>query len=122
MKSAARAARPSGGGYGVPLRRYLAGYALYAVVLVLCFAIFWVWRRALAAVTTLVFGTVAYAPTFYYLMGTVLVGLALFAVAVLAEGYLRTGARRRQLARRFVRLAVPMLVAMLVGLALQAVR
>ncbi len=48
-----------------------------------------------------------------------MIGVGLFVVAMLAEPYLRAGARRRQLGRRFARLVAPLGVLLGLGVLLQ---
>jgi hypothetical protein len=100
---------------------YAACYALYAVVLALCYGAFWTWRSAIEVVLSFL---LRHSTAFglLYLSATLLVGLALFAVAMAGEGYLRSSIRRgslRRLGNRFARLAVPLAIAMGVAIVLQ---
>src|SRR5919202_5511321 len=97
-----------------------AGYALYAVVLVLAVAVLLLWRTTMLALRAALLGESDLTPLLY---GAVmaLLGFGLFVLTMAAEPYLRSGIRRRQLRRRFARLAVPLAIAWALGFVLQIV-
>ena len=99
---------------------YAACYALYAVVFALAVAVLLLWRTTVLALSAAVLGASDLTPLLY---GTVmaLLGLGLFVLTMAAEPYLRSGVRRRQLRRRFARLAVPLAIAWGLGFVLQIV-
>ena len=94
--------------------------ALSAVVLALAVAVLLLWRTTLLALSAALLGASDLTPLLY---GTVmaLLGLGLFVLTMAAEPYLRSGVRRRQLRRRFARLAVPLAIAWGLGFVLQIV-
>ena len=103
------------------LWHYLACYGLYAVLLVLCYAAFWILR---STIEVLLSYALRRSPAFewVYLSTSLLVGLALFAVVIAGEAYLRTGVRRGSLSRlvsRFARLAVPLALVVGLGMVVQ---
>src|ERR671932_2214712 len=93
---------------------YLICYALYAVLLVLCYFVFVTW-------TSLVLGLIKAflclnaANSAIYSFFLVLLGLALFILVMAAEPYLRGGIRRQRVVQRFARFAVPLGVVEIVG-------
>ena len=99
---------------------YGACYTLYAVVFALAVAVLLLWRTTVLALSAAVLGESDLAPLLY---GAVmaLLGFGLFVLTLAAEPYLRTGIRRRQLRRRFARLAVPLAIAWGLGFVLQIV-
>jgi hypothetical protein len=105
------------------LRSYALCYGLYAVLLVLCYEAFWIWRGTIEVVLGFFLRrSPAFGAT--YLAVTLLAGLILFAVAIAGEVYLREGliASRgslRSLLRRFARLAGPLALSIALAFALQ---
>jgi hypothetical protein len=97
---------------------YMLCYALFGVVFALSVMIVFIWRVALVELITVVNGR-SYANRSLYMLGMVGIGLTLFGVVVAAEAYLRFGVERRQLLRRFARVALPLAVVAAAGLALQ---
>lgn len=99
-------------------RDYLLCYALFALLLVLCYGTFVAWQQAIALVVGVVLnrseGTQAALG-----LGAVFVGLALFGFVMGAEPYLRGGVERGRLRARFLRLLLPLLGAFLIGEALR---
>ena len=106
---------PPHGWRAVPV--YGACYSCYAVVLALEFGVFVAWRWALLGMLAVVMRESEWS-SFVYMVGTVLLGLGLFILAMAAEPYLHTGVRRHQLVRRFARLAVPLASAGIAGMLL----
>ena len=80
---------------------YVACYALYVLLVVLGVTVLFIWPTTLVA-----------------LIGA-FIGLSLFALVMAGEPYLRHGVQRRQLRRRFVRLAVPLGLLTVLGVVLQ---
>lgn len=97
---------------------YLVCYALFVLLVALCYAAFQVWRIALQLAMLALLGQ-TYANQLLYAVGMLLIGIALFFEVLAAEPYLRRGVVRRQVLPRFVRLAVPVCLAVLLGLALR---
>jgi membrane protein CcdC involved in cytochrome C biogenesis len=100
---------------------YAACYALYAVVLALCFGAFWIWRSTIELLASFYFRRSNAFET-VYLSTVLLVGLVLFAVVVGGEAYLRDSVRRgsfQRLVSRFVRVALPLAVVTGAGVLLQ---
>lgn len=100
---------------------YLACYGLYGVLIALGFiVVFVIWRQAILALIAAFVGRSA-ANRLIYLGSITVLGIGLFILLIAAEPYLRNGLKRRQLVRRFVRMAVPLLVAGALGLLLLAI-
>ncbi|MBI3973081.1 MAG: hypothetical protein HY332_17520 [Chloroflexi bacterium] len=108
---------------------YALCYALYAVLIFLCYESFWAWRSTVEVVVGYYFRRHE-AFQFVYLLFTLLSGLALFIVVAVSESYLRRGldlpavtqrASRpaARVLRRFARIAIPLVLALLVAFALQ---
>jgi hypothetical protein len=108
---------------------YALCYALYLVVLGLCYESFWTWRSTVEVVVGY-FYRKHEAFQFIYLTGTLLIGLVLFIVIVGSESYLRHGIEEPALAerqrsatwrvlRRFLRVTGWLLGTLLVAFALQ---
>lgn len=102
------------------IRVYLACYALYAIVLVLCYYTFWIWRSTMEALVHLMLPR-SETFSFWYLLATILIGFVLFGVAIGSESYLREGVQLHRLRNRFTRVAGQIVVAILVAFALQEV-
>src|ERR687886_2782021 len=93
---------------------YLVCYALYAVLLVLCYFIFVTWTSLVLGLIGAFLGpTVANGTIYSFFL--VLLGLALFVLIMAAEPYLRGGIRRQQVVQRFARIAVPLVVFEIIG-------
>lgn len=109
---------------------YALCYALYAVVLFLCYQSFWIWRST-AEVVAGHFHRKGEWFQFLYLSMTLVVGIIMFAVIVGSEGYLRHSIDQpsfadrikhgpvNRLVRRFLRIAVPLVLGLLIAVALQ---
>jgi hypothetical protein len=112
------------------LRHYVLCYALFAVIVALGYQSFWIWRTTVEVVVGYFYRKNEWFQ-FFYLCGTLLIGLLVFVVIAGAEGYLRQALDHANLADRmkhgparrvigrFARVAVPMLVSLLVAAALQ---
>jgi hypothetical protein len=97
-------------------REYLACYTLYIVLIATGIGVlYWVVRQAILALLAALLGQ-SFANRIIYLGSMTLLGLGLFILVMAAEPYLRNGAARRQLLRRFIRLSVPIIVAAVLGL------
>src|SRR5919199_5045882 len=93
---------------------YLICYALYAVLLVLCYFVFVTWTSLVLGLIGAFLGpTVANGTIYSFFL--VLLGLALFVLIMVAEPYLRGGIRRQQVVQRFARIAIPLVVAEVIG-------
>jgi uncharacterized RDD family membrane protein YckC len=102
---------------------YLVMFALYAIVLVLSYFLFFVWYAALRLLVGEILepGSTA---TRSAIQGVLLIlALPLFIFVFSAYYYLQGGlnSRRRQLGRRFARITVPMVVLIALGMLLQMV-
>jgi hypothetical protein len=100
--------------------RYAACYALFLVVLGLSVLDFVIWWQALLVLVGVGITAPEIGPA-VWAVGIVLVGLAMFALVMVAEPYLRAGVRRQQLGRRFVRLAAIVVVVGALGLFIEEV-
>ena len=98
------------------LLAYLLYFGLYILLLALALALLAIWRSAILAVIEITMHPQSFARRPIYLLLMMLIGLGLFVLAMVAEPYLRTGVPRRELMRRFARLAVPMGIACVLGL------
>lgn len=96
------------------LPRYVACYALYLTLLPLSYGVFVVWSQTILLALGVTVEE-AQARPFYLGVGLLAVVIGLFFLVLGAEPYLRNGVARKQLRTRFLRLAVPLLVAMVVG-------
>jgi hypothetical protein len=100
---------------------YVACYALYLLLIVGGGAtLFFLLRRAILALITTLLGP-SEANRLIYLASITLLGLGLFILVMAAEPYLRNGLVRRQLLRRFIRIAMPVVVAAVLGLLVLAI-
>ena len=81
---------------------------------------FIIWRWTILALLAAFMGRSS-ANRLIYMLGILFVGVSLFVLVMAAEPYLRTGVPRRQLLRRFVRLAAPLAIAGGLGLLLLAI-
>jgi len=95
-------------------REYLACYALWFVLIALSFLVFSVLKTAALVVIGALDDNTIGIPAVY---GAVLIvlGLCLFGVVMAAEYYLRSGVEKRQLRRRFARLALPLVACIVLG-------
>lgn len=103
------------------LKHYGVVYALFAVILVLAYASFWLWRQALTLLLQ-VFLPGNFANRSIILFSMLLITLGLFITVLASEAYLRTaveGRREGQLRRRFLRLALPLAGFCVLGLLLR---
>lgn len=97
---------------------YVACYAFYAVVLVLCYVVFLIWKE----VATLLLSAVShnnFSNTAFYGLVVVLLGMVLFIVAMGAEPYMRNGVAKQRLLPRFATIAGWLVGAIALGLAVQ---
>ena len=97
---------------------YVACYALYGLLVVLGVTVLFIWPTTLVALIGAFIG-LSEANALIYLLSNLLLGLSLFALVMAGEPYLRHGVQRRQLRRRFVRLAVPLGLLTVLGVGLQ---
>ena len=97
---------------------YVACYGLYALLLVLCYVLFLAWKDMASQLLSTVSGN-NYSNTAFYALIVVLIGLALFVVAMISEPYLRSGVARGKLIPRFAMVAGMLIGFIALGLALQ---
>ncbi len=101
--------------------RYLACYTLFALLLALGYlVVFVLWPATIIAMLAML-NWHRDTNDLVYLLSMLILGTGLFILVMAAEPYLRNGIRRRQLLKRFVRLAVPVGITGLLGLLLQIV-
>lgn len=101
-----------------PVRRYIACYALYLLLLALCYGVFEVWRKTTLWLLVAILGTTDSTQALYA-AAVVLIVFALFGVAMFGEPYLRDGVGRQELRSRFIVLALPVIGAIAFGVSLQ---
>ncbi len=99
---------------------YLLCYVLVALIFVLSIVILFIWRVALLEIIRAI-DERSYANRAIYMLGIVFMGMALFAVVIGSEPYLRFGVERHQLLRRFWRISIPLVVIAVLGVVLQFV-
>ena len=103
-------------------RDYVACYALYLLLLALSVLTFYLWYNAAQWLFPVLLGyDLAVAAGLTVDLAIVLVGTSMFLLVILAEPYLRSGVQRREVRRRFLRLAAPLVVASLVAFAIPTV-
>lgn len=103
---------------------YAGCYGFFALLFLLSVVDFLWWRGT----TLLLIGRLIenklideLAGPFYVALMMLLVGGSLFVLVLFGEPYLRAGVARRETRRRFVRLAVPLAAAFVIGLAVRSV-
>ena len=104
-------------------RAYALSFGLFIVLLVLAYlAIFVIWRSTLLSMYVVVMEGRHWSVTrLLYLLSIVALTICGFIFVMAAEPYLRGGVERRDLARRFLRLFVPLLVLTILGLVVRLV-
>lgn len=115
-----RQAQRSGERNPPPPAAYLRCYALFFVLLALCYGVFQVWRITTPMIVVLIIGDGESTPAIYGVL-MLLVAFALFALVMAGEPYLRRGLERGELGMRFISLAGPAVGLAALGLALQEV-
>ncbi len=103
------------------LGRYLAAYLLLASIIVVGFVVLVIiWPQAILNIIAMLFDVtdvdVRYAGTFVYLIAGILLLIMLFMVIMAGEPYLRRGAERGDLRRRYLRIIIPLIAFGLLGL------
>jgi len=111
------------GDYVPQAAQYILGYGFYACLLVVTFFTFWLWRETLLLWLARAFANAApdtrvYVRALYYAINLAL-GVAALTFAVGSEAYIRAGIERQPLRAHVTRLAVVLVVATLLGLAVQ---
>jgi hypothetical protein len=112
--------RPTGGRHHTSGTDQMLVYAAYAVVLALSVLGFVLWY----ATSSLLIGVLVGEGNSYELLqdlSSLAVGVGLFVLAIVAEPYLRNGARHRELGRRFGRLALALCSLIVVEVLIQEV-
>src|ERR671933_747976 len=97
---------------------YVACYALYALLVALGVTVLFIWPTTILALIGAFIG-LSTANELIYMLSNLLLGLSLFVVVMAGAPYLHSGIRRRQVRRRFVRVAVPLGGLVALGLLLQ---
>ena len=100
------------------LASYGACYALYILLVALSAAVLFIWPTTILALIGAFIG-LSTANELIYMLSNLLLGLSLFVVVIAGAPYLHSGIRRRQVRRRFVRVAVPLGGLVALGLLLQ---
>src|SRR5688500_5756424 len=95
---------------------YVACYVLYVLLIVLALVLFAIWRLTILAVIGALMDERSFVRRLIYLSTTTLMALGVFVLVMVGEPYLRYGIPRRELVRRFARLAIPMAIAAVLGL------
>ena len=97
---------------------YVLCYALFALLLVLAFVVvFIIGRMTILAMLSTFFADSAWStPRLIYMLSILLLGMVGFILIMVGEPYLRGGVERGNLGRRFVRIAMPFVVAGALGL------
>ena len=103
------------------LGRYLAAYLLLASIIVVGFVVLVIiWLQAILNIIAMLFDVtdvdVRYAGTFVYLIAGILLLIMLFVTIMAGEPYLRVGAERGDLRRRYLRIIIPLIAFGLLGL------
>jgi hypothetical protein len=96
---------------------YVACYVCYAILLGMEYVVFVIWRATIINLIDTFVGA-SQSITFLYIVGTVLLGVSLFILALVAEPMLRTGVQQHRLVRRFLRFAVALGIAGVLGVLL----
>ena len=96
---------------------YLACYSLYGLLLVCSVVTLLIWRVTILLMIATWIG-VSSVNGSIYAVSLIVIGLGLFMLVIAAEPYLRNGVKRGQLMRRFVRVALPVAAAGLLGVVL----
>ena len=100
------------------VRRYVACYLFYLVLLILSAIAFLVWRQTILLLIGVAVGP-NQADEVLFATAQVLIVFALFALVLLAEPYLRAGVPRGKLRSRSTRLLIAMGSVLIVGMILQ---
>lgn len=100
--------------------RYVACYVLYFILLALGGGVALIWYTTALLLIGVAVGP-AESDQFLLASSVVIIVFGLFALFMVAEPYLRTGVKRRELRRRFARLAAIVAGLIVVGVALQEV-
>ncbi len=99
-------------------REYAGCYALYLVIVALSVATMYGWLLAIQWLFPIILGwDLMMANAFAVGLTLLLVGIALFSLVLLAEPYLRAGIQRREIRRRFARVAIPLVAVGVLGYA-----
>lgn len=93
--------------------RYVSCYALFLLLLAVSYVGFMLWQPTSLRLIGLALGE-SYANQFVQDVSVVFMGFVLFGLLIAGEPYLREGVARRQLVRRFLRLALILIVLVLV--------
>jgi hypothetical protein len=102
------------------MRAYVLCYVLYALILALSYGLFVIWSQTIL----LALGTFVDGPQMIPALwgaGLVFIGTCAYLLVLVAEPYLRGGVRKRQLRRRFLRLAGPLVAIIFIGIVAQEV-
>ena len=96
---------------------YVACYSLYGLLFVCSVVTLLIWRVTILLMIATWIG-LSPANGSIYAVSMIAIGLGLFMLVIAAEPYLRNGVKRGQLMHRFVRVALPVAAAGLLGVLL----
>jgi UDP-N-acetylmuramyl pentapeptide phosphotransferase/UDP-N-acetylglucosamine-1-phosphate transferase len=100
------------------MRTYVLCYVLYALLLALSYGVFVIWSQTILLALG-VFDDQQQATPALWGVGMLVVGIGLYLFVLVAEPYLRGGVPKRQLGARFLRIAGPLVVTIVVGVVAQ---
>ena len=100
--------------------RYLQAYGLWASLIVIGMAVIFIWRETFLVLIGLIVGRQG-ANRAIFQGSIVILGFIIFLTVMGGESYLRGGVERNTLRRRFMRLAVPLVILGVVGLTIYLV-
>ena len=96
---------------------YVACYSLYVLLLMGSIVTLLIWRVTILLLIATTIG-LSSANGSIYAVSLIVLGISLFMLVIAAEPYLRNGVKRGQLMHRFVRVALPVIIASMLGLLL----
>jgi hypothetical protein len=98
---------------------YIACYSLYVLLLVGSIVTLLIWRVTILLLIATMIG-LSPANGSIYAVSLIVLGIGLFMLVIAAEPYLRNGVKRGQLMYRFARVALPVIIASMLGLLLSS--
>lgn len=96
---------------------YVFCYLLFALLLALSYVVFVIWLRTASLLIGVAFDETVRSVS--YGLAILVVGIGLFGLVIIGEAYLRGGVKRGQLRRRFLRLALPLVSLVILGIGIQ---
>jgi hypothetical protein len=100
-------------------RDYVVCYSLYALLLMGSIVTLLIWRVTILLFIITMIG-LSPANGSIYAVSLIVIGIGLFMLVIAAEPYLRNGVKRGQLMHRFARVALPVVIASMLGLLLSS--